>query len=372
MEAIGNLTGGMAHDFNNLLGVVIGNLDLLRSQLPANGEPVELVDESLEAALRGAQLTNRLLAFARLQPLAPRRVAINDLLSGIVKLIKRVLGEHIEIAMNLADSVWPAVVDPMQLEAAVTNLATNARDAMPNGGTLTFATDNGHLDEDYAALHPGVAEGDYAVIAVSDTGSGMMPDVIAKIFDPFFTTKELGKGTGLGLSMVFGFMKQSGGHVSVYSEPGLGTTFRLYLPRSLDEVDEAQRPDVAEPTQTGGETILVVEDNEHLRRVVVRQLGALGYRVIDVEGASAAIAVLETECVDLLFTDIVMPGGTSGFRLARMTLERWPDVKVMLTSGFPETNLTGTFGAPVRGMRILSKPYRRDELARAIRAALDA
>jgi PAS domain S-box-containing protein len=372
MEAIGNLTGGMAHDFNNLLGVVIGNLDLLRPLLAPESGPLELADEALKAALRGAELTRRLLAFARRQPLAPKRVAINELVANIVKLLERMLGERVAIMLNLASSVWPAVVDPTQLEAAITNIATNARDAMPDGGSLTITTANRRIDDDYAELHPEVATGDYVLIEVSDTGAGMTPDVLAKIFEPFYTTKELGKGTGLGLSMVFGFIKQSGGHINVYSEPGVGTTFRLYLPRARAGAIEEEPPAKAGVPRAGGETVLVVEDNAPLRRIAVRQLTELGYRVIDVEGSSDAIAVLGREKIDILFTDVVMPGKFDGHALARHVAEFWPDVKVVLTSGFPETSVTGTFGALAPAARLLSKPYRRDELAHAVRDALDA
>ncbi len=370
MEAIGNLTGGMAHDFNNLLSVVIGNLDLQVSLLTPGGEAIELAGEALDAALRGAELNRRLLAFARRQPLAPQRIALNDLVADIVKLLERTLGERVAIALDLGTSVWPVMADPTQLEAAVTNLATNARDAMPEGGSLTIATANRRLDDEYVALHPEVAVGDYAVIEVSDTGAGMTPDVQARIFEPFYTTKELGKGTGLGLSMVFGFIKQSGGHVSVYSEPGIGTTFRLYLPRATDEAEDAEPAAKTETPLAGGETVLVVEDNAALRRVAVRQLTDLGYRVIEVASASDALAELGREKIDLLFSDIVMPGKFDGHALARHVAEFWPSVKVVLTSGFTETNVTGTFGALAPTVRLLSKPYRRDDLAHAVRDAL--
>jgi len=371
MEAIGNLSGGMAHDFNNLLGVVIGNLDLLRELLPSKSEALELADESLAAALRGAELTRRLLAFARRQPLAPQRIALNDLVANIVKLLQRTLGEQIEIALDLAAFVWPVVVDPAQLEAAIANLATNARDAMPRGGKLTIATANRRLDDDYAALHADVTVGDYALIEVSDIGTGMTPEVMAKIFEPFYTTKAEGKGTGLGLSMVFGFIKQSGGHITVYSEPGAGTTFRLYLPRSLEGAFAEEMEPRADVPRAGGESVLAVEDNAALRRVVVRQLTDLGYRVVEADGAAAALALMEREKIDLLFSDVVMPGDMDGYALAQRVAERWPRVKIVLTSGFPETNVSETFGAVAPTIRLLSKPYRRDELARAIREALD-
>jgi len=371
MEAIGNLTGGMAHDFNNMLGVIIGNLDLLRPLLAPGGMPLELLEESLAAALRGAELTRRLLAFARRQPLAQERVVLNDLVSTIVKLLERTLGEQIVIALDLASSVWPVVVDATQFEAVITNLATNARDAMPLGGRLTIATGNRRLDEDYVELHPDVVVGDYVMTIMTDTGIGMTPDVMARIFDPFYTTKKLGEGTGLGLSMVFGFMKQSGGHITVYSEPGIGSTFRLYLPRLLGGVVEQEPPRKIETTRAGGETVLVVEDNAALRRVVVRQLTELGYQVREVGSVAAALEVMKNEKVDLLFSDVVMPGTLDGHALAREATALWPNIKVLLTSGFPVTRGNETSTAPALTRPLLSKPYRRDELARALRGALD-
>jgi PAS domain S-box-containing protein len=371
MEAIGNLTGGMAHDFNNVLGVVVGNLDLQRSLLVPGSEPLELADEALEAALRGAELTRRLLAFARRQPLAPQRVILNDLILNIVKLLERMLGERVDISLHLARSVWPVVIDPAQLESAITNLATNARDAMPKGGSLTIVTANRNLDEDYASLHAEVIAGDYVMIEMSDTGAGMAPSVMAKIFEPFYTTKELGKGTGLGLSMVFGFMRQSGGHISVYSEPDVGTTFRLYLPPTLEGAEEIALAPKGDVQRAGGQTVLVVEDNAALRRVALRQLTDLGYGVAEAECASAALAILERGKIDLMFSDVVMPGKLDGFALAQHVTRFWPSVKIVLTSGFPETRLCGTFGEPTSAARLLIKPYRKDELARAIREALD-
>ena len=371
MEAVGQLTGGMAHDFNNLLGVVIGNLDLVRPLVEKIPDADELVGESLDAALRGAELTRRLLAFSRRQPLEPKRVAINDLVSGMVKLLERTLGEDIEIALSLADDLWPAVVDPSQLEASLANLATNARDAMPFGGRLMITTGNRTLDKDYAAGHTEVRPGDYAMIEVSDTGTGMSPEVIARIFEPFYTTKERGKGTGLGLSMVFGFMKQSGGHINVYSERGVGTSFRLYLPRSVAPVELAANAAQASAARSAGETVLAVEDNPALRKVVVRQLRELGYQVLEASSADAALAVLEREKVDLLFTDVVMPGAMDGFGLAHRVLVFWPHLKVVLTSGFPEAKMAGNLGYLPPSVRLLSKPYRKEALARQLREALD-
>jgi len=372
MEAVGNLTGGLAHDFNNLLGVVIGNLDLLRDRQTGDADADELTGEALDAALRGADLTRRLLAFARRQPLQPTRTDVNRLIAGIVKLLERTLGEEIQITLDLSPDTWPVVVDPAQLESGLTNLATNARDAMPGGGQLIIVTGNRSLDADYASQHAEVQPGDYAVIEVSDTGVGMPPEVESHIFEPFYTTKEEGKGTGLGLSMVFGFMKQSGGHINVYSEVGIGTTIRLFLRRADAGAEASGAVVPAAVVRGSGETVLAVEDNASLRRVVVRQLTELGYRVLEAENAQTALRVLESEPVDLLFTDIVMPGGTSGYELARTVLSRWPQIQIVLTSGFPENKINGDGDGNERHLRLLSKPYRRDDLGRVIRDVLDS
>jgi PAS domain S-box-containing protein len=369
MEAIGNLTGGMAHDFNNLLGVIIGNLDLLREQLCGNSESDELAREALDAATRGAELTRGLLAFARKQPLQPRRIDINEVVAAITKLLRRTLGERIEVTLDLAADIWPVLADPVQLEAALANLATNARDAMPTGGRLTIATRNRHLDEDYAAQHPDVAAGDYAVIEVSDTGGGIPPEILGRIFEPFFTTKERGRGSGLGLAMTFGYMKQSGGHINVYSEVGAGTTFRLYLPRARGAAEREVEPAAEQPPLGRGETVLVVEDNAALRRIAVRQLTQLGYGVVEADNARSAITTLERmPGIAALFTDIVMPGEMDGIELARLVASLWPAIAVVMTSGFPGTKIDGD---PARAARLLSKPYRKEELARALRDAID-
>ncbi len=370
MEAVGNLTGGMAHDFNNLLGVIIGNLDLLRETPAGDPEADEFTREALNAALRGADLARRLLAFARRQPLQPARIDVNELIGGIVKLLERTLGEEIQITLDFNPLLWPVVVDPAQLESSLTNLATNARDAMPGGGLLIIVTGNRSLDADYAFQHAEVQPGDYAMIEVTDTGTGMPPEIASRIFEPFYTTKEQGKGTGLGLSMVFGFIKQSGGHINVYSEIGIGTTFRLYLPRDGAGVETSPAVLPTALVRGNGETVLAVEDNASLRRVVARQLTELGYRVLEAEDSQTALRILEHEPVDLLFTDIVMPGGTSGYEIAGRVLARWPQIKVVLTSGFPENRPNGD--ANSRGLRLLSKPYRRDDLGRIIREVLDS
>jgi len=370
MEAIGNLTGGMAHDFNNLLGIIIGNLDLVRDRIGADQEAREIVGEALEAAWRGADLTRRLLAFARRQPLRPALLDLNELVGNTVRLLQRVLGEDIEITLSLAEDAWPVMADPAQLEASLANLATNARDAMPRGGRLIITTANRNLDEDYAATHVDVTAGEFALIEVSDTGIGMSAEIASQIFEPFFTTKEPGKGTGLGLSMVFGFLRQSGGHVNVYSEPGVGTTFRLYLPRATVEELPAEAPNARPAVRGAGETVLVVEDNPAMRRIVLRQLRELGYRVLECDRAAAGLELLQREQVDLLLTDIVMPGGLDGVELARLALERWPALKIVLTSGFPEARVNGN-GEFLGSLRLLSKPYSKEELAAVVRTALN-
>jgi nitrogen-specific signal transduction histidine kinase/CheY-like chemotaxis protein len=372
MEAVGALTGGLAHDFNNLLLVIMGNLELLRDTFDGDRDAAELVREAQDAARRGADLTKSLLAFARRQPLQPRRSDVNALVTEITTLLRRTLGERIEISRDLAPDAWPIVVDPIQLEAALANLATNARDAMPKGGVLGVVTENRQLDEDYVSQHTDVAPGDYVMLQVSDTGTGMPADVIERIFEPFFTTKDRGEGTGLGLAMVFGFMKQSGGHINVYSELGVGTTFRLYLPRDRSTARPSEGLATPPPTQGGrSECVLVVEDNDALRRLVVRQLGQLGYRAEQAENSAAALQLLEERGpVDLVFTDVVMAGKVDGFDLARIIAQRWPRIRLVMTSGFPGTDANG-HADPLPNVRLLSKPYSKEDLARALREALD-
>jgi PAS domain S-box-containing protein len=365
MEAVGNLTGGMAHDFNNLLGVIIGNLDLLREARPDDAEVMNLSGEALDAALRGADLTRRLLAFARRQPLQPERIDVNSLIGKAFKFLTRMLGEDIEVSLALAPDICATVADPAQLEASLTNLATNARDAMPRGGRLMIATSNTMLDLVYAAQYPDVLPGDYVMIEVTDTGAGISPQTLGHVFEPFYTTKDVDKGSGLGLSMVFGFLKQSGGHVSVYSEVGSGTTFRLYLPCAAKIDRAADKIDADAVTMMGhGERVLAVEDNAALRGIVARQLRGLGYSVIEAGTASEGIMILESERVDLLMTDIVMPGGMDGFELAQVALARWPSIKVLLTSGFPGNKFSENLRSS--GLQVLIKPYRREALARLL------
>ena len=371
MEAIGNLTGGIAHDFNNLLAIIVVSLDSLEPLVRDDEDAATLVADCLAAALSGASLTQRLLAFARRQALAPGIVSINHLVDGMVALLRRSLGETIVVSLQLDTALWPTFVDPGQLQASLLNLAMNARDAMPKGGHLQIATANKRIDADAAQTHPELQPGDYVTITVSDTGVGMAAEVMEHIFEPFYTTKERGRGTGLGLSMVFGFLRQSNGLITVYSAPGKGATFRLYLPRSVRQPAATARPDQAPPTAGGSETILVVEDNEKLRQTVVRQLVSLNYDVVSAADADDALTLLQNRRVDVLLTDVVMPGSSDGFALAREVTARWPATRIVFTSGFAETKLNGNAASPTPPVRILTKPYRRDELARMIRDTLD-
>jgi signal transduction histidine kinase/ActR/RegA family two-component response regulator len=369
MEALGQLTGGLAHDFNNHLGIIMGNLDLLAEDISADQR--ELVDDALSAASNGAELTRRLLAFARRQPLRPQRIDANRLIGEITRLLRRTLGEQIELRLNLDPSVPAVLADPSQLETAIANLANNARDAMPSGGRLTITSGVRFLDEDYADKHVEVTPGAYVMIEVSDTGTGIPPEILERIFEPFFTTKEPGKGTGLGLSMVFGFLKQSGGHINAYSEVGRGTTFRLYLkPAEAIADEDAERPRATEDFAGAGERILVVEDNAKLRSVLVRQLLDLGYRVTEAGEGDSALGVLDRgEPIDLLLTDVVMPGKIDGCALARAFIDRRPGGKVLLTSGFPSSRLSEIEGLGL-DLRLLDKPYRKQDLARVLRETL--
>jgi PAS domain S-box-containing protein len=368
MATVGIFTGGVAHNINNLLTVIIGNLELLRDRTTQDGESAECTREALAAAFRGADLVRHMLAFAREQPLRPQRIDINDLVSTVVKTLQSLLGDDIEVSLHLSDEpVWPVLADAAQLEAAIINLAVNAQEAMPNGGFLGISTCNRRLDAD-ADLVDSVTPGDYVEIAVRDTGVGMPASVIRHIFEPFFSTKGLADkpGTGLGLSTVFGFIKQSGGNIGVESKVAVGTTFRLFLPRlrQFELVDEGAGP---QSVAGGRETVLVVEDNVAVRRVVVHQIERLGYRVLQCEDAAAAIMALTEQPIDLLFTDILIPGEVDGLKLARTSLDRWPSLKVLLSTGFGGT----ANRSEARDLRVLKKPYRAADLARALRDAID-
>ena len=371
MEAVGQLTGGIAHDFNNLLGIVIGNLDLLREELgERDRNSVELLDEALTAALRGADVTRQLLAFSSHQPHQPKIVAPNAVVEGMAKLLARTLGGRIDVCFKLGDEIWPVMVDPALLESSLLNLAVNARDAMPAGGILTVETVNLTLDAEEAESQAELGAGEYAVIAVSDTGTGMPPEVIARVFEPFFTTKPVGKGTGLGLSMVYGFARQSGGAVRIYSEVGIGTTFRLFLPHAAGAARVAKQA-AAAALPVGNETVLVVEDSDALRKVALRQLRELGYATLEASNATAALALLDSgRPIDLLLTDIVMPGGVDGHGLAARATAARPGLRVLFTSGFTAAAADAA-GSVAVADRLLSKPYRKAELAQRVRAALD-
>ena len=366
MEAIGQLTGGVAHDFNNLLAIVIGYLDLLETAVPADGVAREMVTEALAASLRGAALTQHLLAFARRQSLDPSVLALNKKVADTTKLLARTFGDRVKIVLNLAPDVWPVIADRTQLEASIINLANNARDAMPNGGVLTFTTANRHLDADYAAAHAEVTVGDYAMIEVSDTGVGIAPGVLGQIFDPFFTTKAGKQGTGLGLSMVFGFLRQSNGHITVHSKVGEGTTFRLYLPRSEAATPAAETDAPTDVPRGNGEIVLVVEDAQQLRRIVARALQTLGYQVVEANTADEALNVLNSQPIAVVFSDIAMPGDMDGIGLARHIRQHWPMTKIILTSGFPEAQIAGTMGDLHGHVLMLNKPYRSVGLAQAV------
>ncbi len=367
MEAIGQLTGGIAHDFNNLLSIITGSLELAD---PAEPDCRELIEDALQAATRGASLTRSLLAFARRQSLEPKTLAVNDMVAEVVRLLRRTLGQDIAIVLHMAEDSWPIVVDPVQLEACLFNLANNARDAMPGGGRLVIRLQNVQVGESMGAQAP--PAGDYLLIEVADTGSGMPPEVTRRVFEPFFTTKEPGRGTGLGLSMVFGFIRQSGGHIALESRPGEGATFRLYFPRAARDDTAGKDAATEQPHLGRGKVVLVVDDDPQLRRLAMLHLGELDYKAIAAADAAEALMLLEQEPVDLLLTDIVMPGRQDGVELAKQALWRWPKLKVVLTSGFAGQNLDQRLAPFAAAMRFLAKPYRRLELARVLRQALDS
>jgi signal transduction histidine kinase/CheY-like chemotaxis protein len=372
METVGQLTGGIAHDFNNMLAVIIGNLNILKRRLSRGEVGVDrFIDGALEGAERATLLTQRLLAFSRQQPLAPEVIDINEFVAGMSEMLRRTLGENLHLETILADGVWRTHADPSQLESAILNLAVNARDAMPDGGHLTIETANVCLDSNYAATHADVTVGQYAMIAVSDTGVGMPRDVIAKAFDPFFTTKPVGKGTGLGLSQVYGFVKQSGGHIDIYSEPGQGTTIKLYLPRFLGAADPIAKSQTENmiPTGSAQQIILVVEDEIDVRQSTAAMLRELGYTVIAVDSAAAALRVLGARPdLTLLFTDVVMPD-MNGRKLADEARRRKPDLKVLYTSGYTRNAIVHN-GALDASVQLISKPFTLEQLALKIREAL--
>jgi PAS domain S-box-containing protein len=380
MEAVGQLTGGVAHDFNNLLTVVLGGLDAIGRHIPnlpaspATARILRAREMAMQGAQRAVTLTNRLLAFSRQQPLAPKPIDANKLIGEMCELLRRTLGEAVSLETVLAAGLWLAHADAHQLESALLNLTLNARDAMPNGGKLTIETANCYLDDSYvASLAEPVDPGQYVMVAVGDTGSGMDKTTIDRAFEPFFTTKEVGKGTGLGLSQVYGFVRQSAGHIKLYSESGEGTTVKIYLPRyagheaGADRTEQSRRAEGA----IGAECILVVEDDEPLRVYTVEMLRELGYGVLEARNGPAALEMLQNNpTIDLLFTDIVMPGGMNGRQLADEAQRRRPGLKVLFTTGYTR-NAIVHHGRLDPGVQMIGKPFSFEELGAKIRALLD-
>lgn len=374
MEAIGRLTGGIAHDFNNHLTVISSNIELLQRRMPQGSEALaRLADAAMSGVQRAATLTHRLLAFARQQPLDPEPLDLGRLVTGMSDLLRRTLGEDIAIETVLAGGLWQARVDANQLENVLLNLAVNARDAMPDGGKLTIETANAHLDDAYAASHTEVAAGQYVMLAVTDTGMGMAPEVIEKAFEPFFTTKPLGQGTGLGLSMVYGFIKQSGGHVAIYSEPGQGSAVKVYLPRFVrPNTKPAAGADAGRSRPRGsGETILVVEDDEDVRRASVEALREMGYEVLEAGDAMDGVRlIVDRGDIDLLFTDVGLPGGVNGRALADAARSAQPGLRVLFTTGYTRNAILHN-GVLDQDVHFIAKPFNLTALAAKVREVLD-
>jgi PAS domain S-box-containing protein len=368
MEAVGQLTGGIAHDFNNLLLVITGNNELLERQLDRDEQKV-LLKEAQDAALLGSKLTDQLLTFARRRHVDAQVISLNDQVVGVADMLRRTLGEHIALSTSLARDARAIRADLGQLQSAIVNLAVNARDAMPNGGKLVIETRNVVLDVGHGDFHPELQPGEYVQLSVSDTGSGMRSEVRDRVFEPFFTTKEKGRGTGLGLAMVYGFVTQSGGHITIYSEVGHGTTFHLYFPRA----DGASTQPVANVKLAGApearETVLVVEDDDRVRQLTIRRLKLIGYDVLEASDGTKALDILSTErAIELLFTDVVMPGGISGRELAARARHLKPGIKILLTSGYEHF----VDGEDLHRFRVLRKPYSQADLVRALREILTA
>jgi PAS domain S-box-containing protein len=375
MEAIGQLTGGIAHDFNNLLTIIVGNIELLQRRLPEDADRLQrAANHAMEATRRAATLTQRLLAFSRRQPLDPKPIDVNKLVAGMSDLLRRTLGEAVMLETVLGGGLWRAQADPNQLENAILNLAVNARDAMPDGGKLTIETANARLDEAYvAALAEPVPAGQYVLVAVSDTGTGMSKATMEKVFEPFFTTKEVGKGTGLGLSQVYGFVRQSNGHVRIYSELGEGTTIKIYLPRLIGSDEEPAELPAKSPAMVRGdsETILVVEDEPDLRAYAIEALCDLGYRVLEAaDGREALEIVRKHPEIELLFTDVVLRGGMNGRVIADEVARIRPGLPVLFTTGYT-SNAIVHHGRLDPGMHLIGKPFTYAELASKVRRMLD-
>jgi len=371
MEAIGKLTGGVAHDFNNVMQILRGNLELLESRHKRDGWTRERLDKAIDAVERGAKLASQLLAFGRQQPLRPIVINLAAAIRGMDDLLRRALGETVEIETVVSGGLWNTLVDVHQMENVILNLAINARDAMKEGGKLTMEVSNAMLDDQYVAGFPDVPSGQYVMLAVTDTGTGMAPDIVQRAFDPFFTTKPEGEGTGLGLSMAYGFVKQSGGHIRIYSEVGHGTTVKIYLPRSMEEAVEAPTSPPVTLTLLGGtETILVVEDDQEVQSTVVDTLSGLGYSVLKANDAEQALAVVRSGVhIDLLFTDVVMPGPLRSPAMVAQAVQLLPRMKVLFTSGYTQNAIVHG-GRLDPGVELLSKPYSREQLAYKIRQIL--
>jgi len=373
MEAVGQLTGGVAHDFNNILQVIVGNLELIRRLAPADAARIHrAVELAQNGARQATSLTQRLLAFSRRQPLDPKSIDVNSLVNGLADLLNRSLGETIEVETVRGAGVWKIEADPNALESAILNLAVNGRDAMPGGGRLTIETTNAYIDEEYAASHAEVVPGQYVLISVSDTGVGMNSETMRRAFEPFFTTKPVGQGTGLGLSQVYGFVKQSGGHVKIYSEVGQGTTVKIYFPRleRADDEPDAPRPSVI-AEGSPDKTILVVEDDESVRTYSAEVLRDLGYRVLEAPDGPSALRLLETQTtVDLLFTDVILPGGMTGAQVAAAARELRPGLKVLFTTGYAR-NAIFHHGRLDKGVQLITKPFSLEQLAAKVRDILD-
>jgi CheY-like chemotaxis protein len=375
MEALGQLTGGVAHDFNNLLQIVMGNLETLTRALPAELNRLRrAADNAMTGARRAATLTQRLLAFSRRQPLDPKPIDANALVEGMSDLLGRAIGETIALETHLAPDLWWTEADPHQLESAILNLVVNARDAMTGGGKLTIETANVWLDEAYAEANLEVMPGPYVSLSVTDNGAGIDKTMMGRVFEPFFTTKEVGKGTGLGLAMVYGFVKQSGGHVKLYSELGDGTSVKIYLPRRNGSGAVPDAPsNIGAPRSAGCETILVVEDDADVRSYSIELLHELGYRVLEAQDAASALAVLakpEADQIALLFTDVVLPGGMTGADLARQALIMRPTLKVLFTTGYARDAIVHQ-GRLDEGVDLITKPFTYADLAAKLRDALD-
>lgn len=373
MKAIGQLTGGLAHDFNNLLTIIIGNLAVLQEEAGSDSSVQSLISPALDGARRGARLVQRLLAFARQQPLQVKAIDVIQVITGMADLLRQTLGAAVDMDFDLPPQVWPVRADPHQFENAILNLAINSRDAMPGGGRLVIAVTHATLDEDYAQRRPDAQPGDYVVISVRDDGGGMPAEVVERAFEPFFTTKDVGKGSGMGLAMVYGFVRQSGGHAVIDSSPGGGTTIRLILPRAAANTTAGTTADApagpaSRDVPRGHERVLVVEDDPGVRTFVAGALRDLGYAVRTAPNGHTALALLARDGTDLLLTDVMMPGGMSGLDLAAEVAERWPDLPVLLMSGYPD-DAVGRSGAAAT-LPMIGKPFHKDDLAREVRGVM--